>query len=170
MAEFKGFMGDASGGNRAASQHLHSRFEYGVFALSSGRIAEAYLYFLESDQNQSAVLYNMALCFCISENYERALSYLDGALRVLPSLPVKAVTVPQELERYEARSSGYKSAMLMDAPKLYPERCRVSMLRLKVDILLAMGNIEELKKLLPALSGGHYENVEKIKKILEKER
>lgn len=165
MAEFKGFMGGASGSNNS-QQRSNDRFECGVFALSSGRIAEAYLYFLESDQNQSAVLYNMAVCFYMSENYEKALSYLDGALRFLPTLPVKTVAVPQELERYEAQNDGYKAAMMMNATKLYPERCRISMLRLKADILFAMGNTEELKKILSALSGGNYKNIDIIKKAL----
>ncbi|OKZ70669.1 MAG: hypothetical protein BHV88_07735 [Clostridiales bacterium 41_12_two_minus] len=140
-----------------------------MFALSCGRIAEAYLYFLASDQKQCAVLYNIAVCFYMSENYEKALSYLDRALRLLPALPSKTVTVPEELERYEAQNDGYKAAMLFDTPVLYPERCRISILRLKADILFAMGNTEELKKVLPALSGGNYKNIDIIKKSLNKE-
>lgn len=168
MAEFKGFNGGTSGSNNSP-QRLRDCFECGIFALFSGRIAEAYLYFLQSDQNQSAVLYNMALCFYMSENYEKALSYLDSALCFLPSLPVKSVAVPQELERYEAQNNGYKTAMLMNAPRLYPERCRITMLRLKADILFAMGNKQELKKIFSALSGRDYENINRIKRELEKE-
>ncbi len=166
MAEFKGFMGGASVNNNSP-QRLKDCFECGVFALISGRIAEAYLYFLESDQNQSAVLYNLAVCFYMSENYEKALSYLDSALRFLPSLPIKTVVVPQELERYEAQNSGYKTAMMMNTPQLYPERCRISMLRLKADILFAMGNKQELNKILSALSGGDYDNINRIKSELK---
>lgn len=168
MAEFKGFAGGVSGG-RDSPQQLKNCFNNGIFALSCGRIAEAYLYFLASDQKQCAVLYNIAVCFCMSENYEKALSYLDRALRLLPALPSKTVTVPEELERYEAQNDGYKAAMLFDTPVLYPERCRISILRLKADILFAMGNTEELKKVLPALSGGNYKNIDIIKKSLNKE-
>jgi lipoprotein len=168
MAEFKGFAGGVSGG-RDSPQQLKNCFNNGIFALSCGRIAEAYLYFLASDQKQCAVLYNIAVCFYMSENYEKALSYLDRALRLLPALPSKTVTVPEELERYEAQNDGYKAAMLFDTPVLYPERCRISILRLKADILFAMGNTEELKKVLPALSGGNYKNIDIIKKSLNKE-
>ena len=168
MAEFKGFAGGVSGG-RDSPQQVKNCFNNGIFALSCGRIAEAYLYFLASDQKQCAVLYNIAVCFYMSENYEKALSYLDRALRLLPALPSKTVTVPEELERYEAQNDGYKAAMLFDTPVLYPERCRISILRLKADILFAMGNTEELKKVLPALSGGNYKNIDIIKKSLNKE-
>ena len=168
MAEFKGFAGGVSGG-RDSPQQLKNCFNNGIFALSCGRIAEAYLYFLASDQKQCAVLYNIAVCFYMSENYEKALSYLDRALRLLPALPSKTVTVPEELKRYEAQNDGYKAAMLFDTPVLYPERCRISILRLKADILFAMGNTVELKKVLPALSGGNYKNIDIIKKSLNKE-
>lgn len=168
MAEFKGFAGGVSK-SQYSPQRLKNHFDNGVFALSCGKVAEAYLYFLESDQKECAVLYNMAVCFYMSENYEKALSYLDGALRLLPVLPPKTVTVPEELERYEAQNDGYKAAMMMDTPELYPERCRISILRLKADILYAMGNTQELYKILPALSGRNYRNIELIKSEINKE-
>lgn len=95
---------------------------------------------------------------------------MDRALRSVPSLPAKPITVPPELERYESQNDGYKSAMLMDTPKRYPERCRISMLRLKADLLFAMGNTQELEKIFSALSGGNYENIDKIKRELKKEK
>lgn len=168
MAEFKGFIGSVSGGHNPPKQ-LKNCFDKGVFALSCGRVAEAYLYFRESDQNQCAVLFNMAVCFYMSENYEKALSYLDGALRLLPAISPKTVAVPEELERYEAQNGGYKAAMMLDAPELYPERCRISMLRLKADILYALGNTQELNKILPVLSGRSYKNIELIKNAINKE-
>lgn len=168
MAEFKGLMGGVSGIPKLPQQ-IKNHFDCGVFALSYGRIAEAYLYFLESDQNQSAVLYNIAVCFYMSGNYEKALSYLDSALRFLPNLSSKTVTVPEELERYEAQNDGYKTAMMINAPELYPERCRISMLRLKADILYEMGNTQELKRILPALSGRNYKNINIIKNEINKE-
>lgn len=168
MAEFKGFVGGVSSSHNSP-QRLKNCFDKGVFALSYGRIAEAYLYFLESDQNQCAVLFNMAVCFYMSGNNEKALSYLDRALRLLPVLSSKTVTVPEELERYEAQNDGYKAAMMLDAPELYPERCRISILRLKADLLYAMGNLQELNKILPALSGRNYRNIELIKNAINKE-
>ena len=167
MAEFKGFMGGAFDSHNLP-QRSKKCFECGIYALSCGRIAEAYLYFLESDQNQSAVLYNIAMCFYMSGNAEKALHYLDSALRSLPVLPSKTFTVPEELERYEAQNDGYKAAMMMDAPEVYPERCRISMLRLKADLLYAMGNTQELKRILPALSGRNYNNIDLIKNALNK--
>ena len=169
MAEFKGFIGGVSGSHNSPKQ-LNDCFNKGVFALSCGRVAEAYLYFLKSDQNQCAVLYNMALCFNMSGNCEKALSYLDSALRLLPALSSKTVTVPEELERYEAQNDGYKAAMMIDAPELYPERSRISILRLKADILYAMGNTQELNKILPALSGRNYKGIEFIKKAMNKNK
>lgn len=168
MAEFKGFMGGVSGSHNLP-QRLENCFDCGVFALSCGRVAEAYLYFHEADQNQSAVLYNIAVCFCVSENYEKALLYLNNALRFLPVLSSKTITVPEELKRYEAQNDGYKAAMMMNAPELYPESCRISMLRLKADILYAMGDIQELKKILPTLSGGNYKNIDMIENTMNKE-
>ena len=114
------------------------------------------------------MLYNIALCFYRAENYEKALSYLDAAPRLLPALPPKTVTVPEELERVEARQSGYTAAMLADAPKCFPERCRISILRLKADLLYAMGNTQELNKILPALSGRNYQNIELIERTINK--
>lgn len=167
MAEFKGFIGGVSG-SQNSPQRLKESFDNGIFALSCGRIAEAYLYFLASDQNQCAVLYNMAVCFYLSENHEKALFYLDNALCLLSALPLKTVTVPEELERYEAQNDGYKAAMLIDAPELNPERCRISILRLKADLLYAMGNMQELNKILPALSGRSYRNIDLIKSAINK--
>lgn len=167
MAEFKGLMGSTAHGGESP-QDMDS-FERGVFALLCGRPAEAYLYFLKSDQKQSAVLYNIAICFYISGNYNKALSYLDGALRFLSALSEKAFVMPQELERYEEQGCGYKAPMTMSTARLYPNRCRISMLRLKADILFALGCTDELKKLLPALAGRNYKNIEMIKKELNKE-
>lgn len=168
MAEFKGFIGGVSD-NRNSPQQSKNSFDNGVFALSCGRIAEAYLYFLKCDQNQCAVLYNIAVCFYLSGSCEKALPYLDRALRLLPVLSSKTVTVPEELERYEAQNDGYKAAMMSDAPELYPERCRTYILRLKADLLYAMGNTQELNKILPSLSGRNYKNIELIKNALNKE-
>lgn len=168
MAEFKGFVGGVSGSFNSP-QRLKNCFDNGIFALSCGRVAEAYLYFLKSDRNQCAVLYNIAVCFYMSGNYEKALSYLDGALLLLPVLSSKTVTVPEELERCEAQNDGYKAAMMIDAPELYPERCRISILRLKADLLYAMGNTQELNRILPALSGRSYKNIELIKNAINKE-
>lgn len=168
MAEFKGFMGSTALVGESP-QNMTDSFERGVFALLCGRPAEAYLYFLKSDLKQSAVLYNIAICFYISGNYNKALSYLDGALRFLPALSEKAFVMPQELERYEEQSCGYKAPMTMSTARLYPNRCRISMLRLKADILFALGSTDELKKLLPALAGRNYKNIEMIKKELNKE-
>lgn len=162
MAEFKGFAGGGTGSPHSPQRSKNS-FDNGVFALSCGKVAEAYLYFRESDQKNCAVLYNTALCFYMSESYEKALSYLDDALHLLPALPPKTVTVPEELERYEAQNNGYKDAMLLDTPVLYPGRCRISILRLKADILYETGNTQELQRILPALSGGSYKNIDIIK-------
>ena len=168
MAAFKGFVGGVSGSQHSPKQAKNC-FDSGVFALSCGRIAEAYLYFRECDQNDCAVTFNTAVCFYRAESYEKALSYLDSALRLLPVLPSETAALPDELERYEAQSDGYKAAMLIDAPTRSPERCRIAILRLKADILYAMGNTQELQKLLPALSGRSYRNIELIKTAINKE-
>lgn len=169
MAGFKGFVGSGPTPRECSPEDLEKNFEDGVAALISQRPAEAYLYFSKSDQEYSAVLYNTALCFYIAGMHERALPFLDKALHCLPILTAKTVSLPQELELFEAQGDGYKKAMLLSAPKQFPERCRVSILRLKADILLAAGRKEELKLLLPALLGKHYKNIDEIAEILRNE-
>lgn len=167
MADFKGFAGGVSGAHRSPKRETNC-FDNGVVALSCGRVAEAYLYFRACDQTQCAVLFNTAVCFSMSGSHEKALSYLDRALRLLPALSSHTETAPEELETYEALHDGYQAAMTADAPDRYPERCRVSILRLKADLLYATGNTQELKKLLPALSGRTYQNIERIKSAMHK--
>lgn len=169
MAGFKGFMGNEPSLRERSPEDMEKNFEDGVAALTSQRPAEAYLYFSQSDQEHSAVLYNTALCFCTAGLHERALPLLDKALRCLPVLAAKTVSLPQELELFEAQGDGYRNAMLLSAPEQSPERCRASILRLKADLLFAAGRKEELKLLLPALLGRHYKNIEKIAEILKNE-
>lgn len=169
MAGFKGFMGSEPSPHEGAPEDMERNFEDGAAALTAQRPAEAYLYFSKSDQEHSAVLYNTALCFYTAGLYERALPLLDKALRCLPVLADRTASLPQELELFEAQGGGYKNAMLLSAPKQFPERCRVSILRLKADVLLAAGRKEELRSLLPALLGKHYKNIEEIAEILRNE-
>ncbi len=54
--------------------------------------------------------------------------------------------------------------MLPDIPKNSPGQALKQTLRLKADVLYALGQTEELKKLILLLSPEGYENIETIKK------
>ncbi len=54
--------------------------------------------------------------------------------------------------------------MLPDVLKLSPGQALKQTLRVKADVLYALGQTEELKKLLLLLSPEGYENIEKMKK------
>ena len=72
--------------------------------------------------------------------------------------------LPSALLQYEKENNGYRNPMLPDIPKRSPGQALKQTLRVKADVLYALDQQEELKKLILLLSPEGYENIEKMKK------
>ena len=141
-------------------------FFHGIFALLCNRPAEAFEFFSPLAKHNGAAAFNCALCFLMAKDYEHSLKFLQEAEVLLhtfentkPKQPL-----PSALLQYEKEHNGYCSPMLPDVLKLSPGQALKQTLRVKADVLYALGQTEELKKLLLLLSPEGYENIEKMKK------
>ncbi|WP_022820183.1 tetratricopeptide repeat protein [Fusobacterium russii] len=143
--------------------------EQGISALNFGRIMEAaqYFFLLEESKN-SAVFFNLALCFFKVENYQESYIYLQKALFELPrnstctTLGVNLL----DMKKYEEENESYKEPMLYLTPIQFPNLAREQILRLVVDILFLLNKKDEMLKAISSLQNKNYKN---IKEKLEKE-
>lgn len=143
-------------------------FEEGLFALSFGRLMEAahFFYFLKEEKN-SAVFFNIALCFFRAKDYQEAYLYLEKALSFLPKkLEYRFLQKNMSnLEQYEVEGNGYQEGMLYSTPIEFPSLAREQIIRLMVDVLFELGQMEEMLKKIQSLQNKNYKNIrEKIKK------
>lgn len=168
MSEFNAFLGSLKQ-TEPTDTKKEQQFFCGILAFLCNRPAEAFEFFSPLAKNGSAAAFNCALCFLTVKDYERALEFLEASQQQLHSIgqtmPAKRET--SVLLQYEAQNSGYLSPMLFNTPKVSPERALKQVWRVKADVLYALGQKDELKKLLPLLLAEHYENIERIKKEME---
>lgn len=164
MAEFNGFLGSMKQTEPVGSER-EKQFLCGILALLCNRPSEGFDAFSSLAKEDAAAAFNCALCFYIAKDYSSALKFLEDVEKLLhlfekttPKQPI-----PSLLLQYETQSDGYLLPMLQNSPKRSPERAMKQLLRVKADILYALGREEELKKLLPLLSGEGFENIENIK-------
>ncbi|MDO4690639.1 MAG: hypothetical protein Q4A58_05020 [Fusobacterium sp.] len=146
-------------------------FEQGILALNFERIMEAaqYFFFLEESKN-SAVFFNLALCFFRVENYEESYMYLQKALFELPR-NLNGTSFGANLlnmKKYEEENEAYKEPMLYLTPIQFPNLAREQILRLLVDILFLLNKKDEMLKVISSLQNKNYRNIkEKLKKELK---
>lgn len=126
-------------------------FEQGIFALHFNRPLEAlkYLLLLEDDKN-SAVSFNIALCYLKSQKYGTVLFYLEKALAEIKrnrSIEISKDNYP-ELLTFEEENEAYTNPMLYLTPLQFPDLAREQILRLMVDILFILEKKKICIKLL----------------------
>lgn len=145
-------------------------FEQGIFALFFKRPMEAAQYFfLLKESKNSAVFFNLALCFFKVKEYQEAYLYLQKALMELPrNIVINSLKNNiLSLERYEEESEGYQEAMLYFTPIEFPNLAREQILRLMVDILFYLDQKEEMLRIIASLQSKNYRNIkEKLEKGL----
>lgn len=164
-SEFNGFSGGLNPKEPAAAE-AEKLFFHGIFALLCCRPAEAFEIFSPLAEHNAAAAFNCALCFLMAKDYDHSLTFLQEAETLLHTFENTRLKqpLPSALLEYEKENNGYRSPMLPDVPKLSPGQALKQTLRVKADVLLALGQTEELKKLLLLLSPEGYENIEKMKK------
>ena len=143
-------------------------FEQGMLALHFNRPLEAikYLLLLEDDKN-SAVYFNIALCYLKAQKYETVLLYLEKALAEIRrnrSIEISKDNYP-ELLAFEEENEAYTKPMLYLTPLQFPDLAREQILRLMIDILFILEKKEEMYKTINSLKNKNYKNVKnKIKR------
>lgn len=169
MAEFNGFNSNPTQIS-STSPEGEKMFLDGVFAFLCNRPAEAFISFFPLVKKDAAATFNCALCLYTAGDYEQALEYVKSSevLFHIPNNSGAKKSVPPSLLKYEAQGSGYLSPMCKDAPDTIPELAMMQILRVKADLLYALGQTEELKKVLP-LFKDDYENIKRIKNEIQKE-
>lgn len=170
MAEYNGFL-TRQDKNDTSEKEKEQLFFQGVLAYLCDRPAEAFETFIGlTSEDSVAAYFNCSLCCYKAGDYEPALTYLNEAEKLL-ELPLKLKPRTMKhltLYEYEKKGTGYLSPMLKDSPKLFPEPSMMQLLRVKADILYALGYTDELRKLLPSLSGDNFENIDRIRRELDK--
>ena len=164
-SEFNGFSGGLNP-KEPVGADAEKLFFHGIFSLLCNRPAEAFESFFPLSKHNAAAAFNCALCYLMVKDHEQTLKFLLEAEVLLhtfentkPKQPL-----PSALLRYEKENNDYRSPMLPDIPKNSPGQALKQTLRLKADVLYALGQTEELKKLILLLSPEGYENIETIKK------
>ena len=137
-------------------------FEQGILALHFNRPFEAikYLSVLEEEKN-SAISFNIALCYLKIQKYEKVLSFLEKALSEIKRNRSVEITKDNysELLSFEEESEGYINPMLYFTPLQFPDLAREQILRLMIDILFLLGKKEEMHKIINSLRNKNYKNV-----------
>lgn len=143
-------------------------FEQGMLALHFNRPLEAikYLLLLEDDKN-SAVYFNIALCYLKAQKYETVLFYLEKALTEIRrnrSIEISKDNYP-ELLAFEEENEAYTKPMLYLTPFQFPDLAREQILRLMVDILFILEKKEDMYRVINSLKNKNYKNIkDKIKR------
>lgn len=143
-------------------------FEQGIFAFLFQRFAEAarYFLFLEEKEN-SAVFFNLALCFFQIQNYSASYSYLQKALSKVPRNRKENFCKSNivELEKQEEENDSYQKPMLYSTPIEFPDLAREQILRFMVDVLFCLGQKDEMMQRIYSLKKKEYKNIrEKIER------
>ena len=137
-------------------------FEQGILALHFNRPFEAikYLSVLEEEKN-SAIFFNIALCYLKIQKYEKVLSFLEKALSEIKRNRSVEITKDNysELLSFEEESEGYINPMLYFTPLQFPDLAREQILRLMIDILFLLGKKEEMHKIINSLRNKNCKNV-----------
>lgn len=137
-------------------------FEQGMFALHFDRPLEAIKYFsLLEEENNSAVSFNIALCYLKVKKYETVLFYLQKALsevKRIRSIEISENSHP-ELLSFEENNESYAKPMLYLTPFQFPNLAKDQILRLTIDILFLLEKKEEMFKIIDSLKNKNFKNI-----------
>ena len=139
-------------------------FEQGMLALHFDRPLEAIKYLLLLEEKNSAISFNIALCYLKAQKYETVLFYLEKALAEIRrnrSIEISKDNYP-ELLAFEEENEAYTKPMLYLTPLQFPDLAREQILRLMVDILFILEKKEDMYRVINSLN---YKNIkDKIKR------
>ena len=142
-------------------------FEQGMLALHFDRPLEAIKYLLLLEEKNSAISFNIALCYLKAQKYETVLFYLEKALAEIRrnrNIEISKNNYP-ELLTFEQENDAYTKPMLYLTPLQFPDLAREQILRLMVDILFILEKKEDMYKIINSLKNKNYKNVkDKIKR------
>ena len=141
--------------------------EQGMLALHFDRPLEAIKYLLLLEEKNSAISFNIALCYLKAQKYETVLFYLEKALAEIRrnrNIEISKNNYP-ELLAFEEENEAYTNPMLYLTPLQFPDLAREQILRLMVDILFILEKKEDMYRVINSLKNKNYKNVEdKIKR------
>ena len=142
-------------------------FEQGMLALHFDRPLEAIKYLLLLEEKNSAISFNIALCYLKAQKYETVLFYLEKALAEIRrnrSIEISKDNYP-ELLTFEEENDAYTKPMLYLTPLQFPDLAREQILRLMVDILFILEKKEDMYRVINSLKNKNYKNIkDKIKR------
>ena len=142
-------------------------FEQGMLALHFDRPLEAIKYLLLLEEKNSAISFNIALCYLKAQKYETVLFYLEKALAEIRrnrSIEISKDNYP-ELLTFEEENESYTNPMLYLTPLQFPDLAREQILRLMVDILFILEKKEDMYRVINSLKNKNYKNIkDKIKR------
>lgn len=162
MSQFKGFAGTPQ---KIEPARVDEYFSCGVLALVSGNLEEAFLSFSQLTDD-SAALFNLALCHYKAGMLEKAIAHLTRAEKLISikSTPMpQSQPIPAEITQYDGSGDGYRMPMAKAAPELFPEQSRIRISRLLADIYGELGYEQEFLRILPIFSKQNYKNIADIK-------
>ena len=151
----------------ASAPFAAGSFTDGYLFMLGGRHYEAYRVFsnLYTDWQANAALhFNMCMCLAQVCQYDAALQCIARAQEALPPAGIGSTAPPggASAALFTAQAAGYAyfSPMPDAMPLLFPDECRLAVLRLQVDVLLAAGRWQEVLETAAPLRGQGYANIE----------
>ena len=160
--------------------NLTDIFDTGVTLMQNGAYADAFLLFskFESDENQIAVQYNLALCYSAAGETQQALEHAEKVFSALKKKapaakdPLTAQNTFAVLSRSASGQTDYRNPMPQKLPDLLPDAAKRNSLRLLIDICAALENWEAVPRYAAELQPfeKNYENVKKAVEEAQKRK
>jgi hypothetical protein len=155
-------------------------FDTGLTLMQNGAYADAFLLFskFESDENQIAAQYNLALCYLAAgetqQAFERAEKVLSALKKKTP-IPKNPLTTQNTFTVLSQSASGqidYKMPMPQKLPELLPDAAKRNVLRLLIDICIVLENWDAVLSYAGTLQPfeKNYENVKKAIETAQKRK
>jgi tetratricopeptide (TPR) repeat protein len=134
------------------------------------RHAEAYELLLDQQTDQTAVLYNLALCLHWSGNYQEALKHLDQ-IQLTPQLnkggQLQADNIYKQLRSKQDQTDDHLHGITEDYVKRFPASAYDAVIRLKTDCWLQLGNYTKVIALATPIAQKGYKNITDALKLAQ---
>lgn len=139
-----------------------------ILLILQQRYAEAYELLLNQPQNQTATLYNMALCLHWNGNYQEALTRLESIQpiqHVNSGKPLNTNIGYKEIRSKQNQTDDYLQGINEVYIKSFPVLVQDAIIRLKTDCWLQLGNYAKVIAVATPIAQKGYKNITDALKI-----